>query len=928
MPPKVRQRGKKPSKLRKLQPEQDGEQQQQEQQHKQDDVQPTASSSTSPTHQIQAQAQADFIPLNGDEKVPSMDAEDGQPNWVKLGDRPSKAEHEAPFGYVDVELKAYLRAGWERVVELESQGYSAKSTLTALAAASSSNAVQSSVNAEDEDDELALLLQATLKEMDGKELLLSTDPDTSLIVEGILHRLPAKPLRVFVDRLAGNFAVLAKHRFASHVVQACLATLQPAVTLEHATQLHLQQPSHGSANGKAAASSAYTSDTATIVNEDGILRSATQLTLDIAEELSSDQKLLTSLVTDAFGSHVLRSLLCVLTGRNIQTDPGSSAHAAAASDLRSRRSAKFRHRKAPTTPGNTGTVAAAAPSSEDLLVVIPDLLHNRATSLRQEILNDASVEVIRRWATDAVASPLLQLLIEAEADLLDDQQDGKQWAGTLVDSLLNGFVSSPPVSTSEGEETKKDSYLETSLRDSIASHALQLALERAPASTASRFFDVYIRNRMAKLCVHPAANHIVATLIRRLSRADLSRTIAEMVKIATGMVKEQMVGCLQAAVDRVVQVVQEENAQNEEEEAKELVKAASGLVLAAFRLRSKLSAEGGEGGEGVEDREADGPKLLVPAVLALKTRKAYLHTFGAHLKKGDKDSEEGGRGPKRGRDGKAKHGSKKHNKSKDDEGSAKEEAGSTWTMDASYELPAAESTVQGSLLLQSLLRLPGPAAPPRVAPKRTFGRPTPAAAPAPAPESWGSALVLDSLLALPTPTPFARNPTAVHILISSLSPPPTASPPSTAFDYAQSTRRRKLSAALTDALPTFCGDKYGSRLADALWFTVDGYSKEKLVKTVIEHSTEILKQPYASYFTNKLQLQLYRKGKVREWTQAVQAQQSAGPRKTETLAPLTASGERRHRPVVVETKRVKENSAGKTNKSKLDGQLDSILDQI
>lgn len=931
MPPKVRQRGKKPSKLRKLQQEQEREQQEQK------EAQPAASTSTSSTNQIQSQA--DFIPLNGDDAVassaPQPDAEeDGQPNWVKLGERSSKAEHEAPFGYVDAELKAYLRAGWERVVELESQGYAAKSTLTALAAASSNTGAASyahdNVADEDqEDDELSLLLQATLKEMDGKELLLTTDPDTSLIVEGILHRLPAKPLRVFVDRLAGNFAVLAKHRFASHVVQACLATLQPAVTLEHATSQHFLRHQHSanganSSNGKAAASSAYASDTATIVNEDGILRSATQLILDIAEELSADQTLLSSLVTDAFGSHVLRSLLCVLTGRNIQVDPTSSSHAAAASDLRSRRSAKFRTRKAPTAPTGTGS----AVSTEDLLVVIPDLLWNRAASLRQEILNEASVEVVRRWATDAVASPLLQLLIEAEADMLDAVDDSQRWKGTLVDSLLNGFVSSPPAEDAS-EDKQKDVYLETSLRDNVASHALQLALERAPASAASRFFDIYIRNRMAKLCVHPAANHIVATLIRRLTIVDLTPAIAEMVKIAAGMVKEQMVGCLQAAVDRVVQLSTHSEAGEAE---KELVKAVSDVVLAAFRLKAKAS-EVADAGEG------EGVNLLVPAVLALKTRKAYLHTYGAHLKKKEdagEDTGEGKRGSKRGRDGKSKYGKKQHKSKTTAETSDKEEE-TAWTMESSYELPVGEATVQGSLLLQSLLRLPGPVAPPRAPVKRTFGRPAPPAAPTPAPEAWGSALVLDSLLALPTLTPFARNPTSVHILISSLAVPSSSqthpsSSDSSVFDWSQANRHRKLSAVLTTALPEFCGDKYGSRLADQLWYTVDGYSKEKIVKTVIEHSNEILKGPYASYFTIKLNLQLYRKGRVREWNQAVQAQQPAVV--AAAVKHEAASGAEevsRHKPIVVETKRPKQQGKdGKkgTKKAKVDGELDSILDQI
>lgn len=904
MPPKVRQRGKKPSKLRKLQQEQEVQEQQTQ------PPQPVASTSTN-----QIQSQADFIPFDVDTDTAAPfqenDGSEEQPNWIKLGDRPSKAEHEAPFGYVDPELKGYLRAGWERVVELEAQGYAAKSTLTALAAAQASSNDAGSSRGEEEDDELALLLQATLKEMDGKELLLSIDPDTSIIVEGILHRLPAKPLRVFVDRLAGQFAVLAKHRFGSHVVQACLATLQPAVTLEHAAPEHFHRHLHSGVapTRKTAASSAYASDTATIVNEDGILRSATQLILDLTEEVSSDLELLASLVTNSFGSHVLRSLLCVLTGRNIQVGAASSLQAGAGSDLRSKRSAKFRTRKAPTAPTTSGSQSVA---SEDLLVVIPDLLYNRASALRKEILHDASTDTVRRWATDAVASPLLQLLVEAEADSLDDgplggmqqdqaslEDDAQRWKGSLVDSLLGGFVSSPPPDN-EGE-VQKDVYLETSLRDSVASHALQLALERAPLSTASRFFRIYIRNRMAKLCVHPTANHIVAALIRRLPKSDLDYAVNEMGKVATGMVKEQKISCLQAVVDRMVQLIAPEEVGTD---VLKNVKLVSDVVLSAFRLTPK---------EG-ED-QAERLKLLVPAVLALKTRKAYLHTFAGHLKKAEEKEENG---KKRGRDGKSKNKSKKSKYIKKT-ADLEEEEETPWTMEADYELPPGEATMQGSLLLQSLLRLPGPASAPKAPVKRTFGRPAPTAPPAAPVESFGSSLVLDSLLALPTLTPFATNPVAVHILISSLTPP-SPTPASDGVDWVQAHRRRQLSSSLTCSLPSFCGDKYGSRLADVLWYSVDGYSKEKIVKTVIEHSNEILKAPYASYFTNKLNLQLYRKGKVREWNQAVSAQQPA-------LPSTAVKEEQRHRPIVVETKRVNDKRKG-GRKDQIDGQLESILGRI
>lgn len=868
---KVRKRGKKVSKQRKL--------------NKDSQNVPTSSSATASTSALDG-SNANYIPLGND--VDSAADQDGTPNWVRLEERASKAATEAPFGYVDVEVKAYFRAGYERINELESQGYSSPNIVSALRSGGASNKLKQDVTG-DAEDELGLLLQATLQEMDGKELSLCTDPDTSVIVEGVLHRLPAKPLRVYVDRLSGNFTKLAKHRFGSHVVQAALSALQLGTTLEHASEDDLLGTG---ATARKTRKRTSNSDSAAIVNEDGILRSATQLLLDITDEIAPE---LLTLVADPFGSHVIRTLLAVLTGRNV--------FAASAAE-RSKRSAKFRSKK---WPSSTANGSALADSTEDLIVAIPDTFLVRARELHLTVQEQTDPTEIKRWAIDPVASPLLQLMIEIEAEfrLPPTSSDVPYWKDSLTNTVLDGLVvdsleQDDSAADSTDKISKRKDHLESSLRDSVASHVLQLALAHAPSATIALFFSVYVAGRMGKLCVHPAANHIVLALIGSLAISDLETATSELGMIGTSMVKEKMVGCLQALVDRVSSL-------DQTSATKEFVQKVSGVVVGAFGLTSANDAS--------EAEKSENGKLLVPAMLALKTKQAYLtREQKVHGNK---------RGHKRARDGSTKK-SKTAVTEKDD-GSNDDEAGdieapqlkqAEWTMDESHELTSAETTMQGSLLLQSFLRLPGSSTPSAVRAPIRNGLPRPSVTPEPA---YGCTLVYDSLLNLTTLVPLAKNAVAVHVLIAALNPalPPAASAP-----------KRKLFTALLARLAAFCGDKYGSRLADYMWATADGYQREKIVAAVIEHNTEILKTQYASFFTNKLNLHLYRKGRVREWTVWAKTQQQSNADAADTAQKKdnASVGPGKNRVVVQVSKPdAKKNSK---KKARIDTELDAILQDL
>ena len=125
------------------------------------------------------------------EEVPTkpqlQSVEPKDPEWVR-------ADSNTPFGLVPTPMQAYFKE--------------ANAQLTQL------------VHSEDANEDVDMLLSAALSEMDGSELALATDPTCSLVLENMAPMLKSKALRVLVDRMAGNYVVLATHRYGSHVLQA------------------------------------------------------------------------------------------------------------------------------------------------------------------------------------------------------------------------------------------------------------------------------------------------------------------------------------------------------------------------------------------------------------------------------------------------------------------------------------------------------------------------------------------------------------------------------------------------------------------------------------------------------------------------------------------------------------------------------------
>lgn len=437
---------------------------------------------------------------------------------------------------------------------------------------------------------------------------------------------------------------------------------------------------------------------------DGVLRSLPELITDMFKELKPD---FTLMLTDAFASHILQVLMAILSGV-----PTSSFD-----DLRSKRSTKYRSKdRQKAMIGN----ATGNNAEEDHFLVPPafiELLYQLYNTLAEAL----QASELHAMVPNAVAAPTLSLLLRLEGGLSDKKQRSMAWRKDSLTLRVLEYT---------GDESgDRSDFMEASLRDAVATHVLESALSSASESALVWFWNVYICGRVAKLGSHPCANFVVASMLRLLpaegeTKSPFFQALQELTQAGDQLVKHQVLGVLQAAVERAIVL---ENFAGEAMQA----------ITAAFRFP--------------QDADAETRQKFVPVVLSMHTLKAYSNI---QKEKSDKPS------------GKRKH---------KDRGQP-------------------EFAIQGSILLQRISLLPPPYQ-------------------AWLYERYVTGIHLKSL-ATESLVTWCTSATAVHVVLAALG--------SKDASFAQ---RRALITKLMPHLVDLCDDAWGSRVADALWLTADGFTK-------------------------------------------------------------------------------------------------------
>ncbi|KAI0676770.1 ARM repeat-containing protein [Trametes maxima] len=425
------------------------------------------------------------------------------PSWIIPARDDAAVDLNAPFGYVDAEVKAYFRTVDVQIREWQETRPEVDEDADV-----------------DPNEDRRMFFVAALTEMSGKEKQLATDPDCSTILERMIHSMDDFVRRVFMDRLSGSFEQLSRHRFASHVCQTFLAVASDTVSRE-ARGIFPPTPESQ--------------------EEEGELRRMTQLTVDACEELLPS---LSSLVLDSFASHVIRALLALLAPSvlgSVDSVPGRSANFA----VRSKKSAAYKARQ-----GSMKSVFGEDGAEQQRTKSTPKEFRDIAARFVSSLRDQLGENEVRALAANQVASPVLQMILELEASYGEADSPG-----SIMDHVLVGLITR--LHENSNATAPESDYLMTLLRDPTASHLLETLVRRSPERVFDSLWRTYFVGKLSRLAVHPVANFVVAQALERVNAEQLQAAIKELSGVGNKIVKNARTGVLRALVDRSAGLRQE-----------------------------------------------------------------------------------------------------------------------------------------------------------------------------------------------------------------------------------------------------------------------------------------------------------------------------------------------------------------------------------
>ncbi|MCO5565775.1 hypothetical protein L7F22_019450 [Adiantum nelumboides] len=462
-----------------------------------------------------------------------------------------------PFGLVEPDLKAYLRSAHVTFQEH-------------ITSASEEGRVLN------KDEDIKALRNAMLDEIKGKELVLATDTDTSIILEDMMSTFGDRQLRILAEALTQQSVTLVCHRFGSHVIQTLLSALQ-----YFAMQANVNDN-----------------------NEEGQgLRSCQQFIVDISESIRQQ---VGDIFGDQFASHVLRSLFLILSGKQATVE-----------SVRSKRSKKF-HQKTQLTSSRPWSDQFETHQPVDFKNALSGLLHTL-----QSTLNDA--QKVREMCISPTLSPTIALIIELAAKQDTNANKNGKSSIDFLDASLDGLVSKEP--------EERSAHIETLLRDSVGSHFLEAVLKVAPHTVVQRFWKHYLAGRLGKLGTHPTANFVVSGAIRLLDTNTLEQACEEVREEGEKLVKARHLGPFVALTERAGELAPDKNPSSVSAKAKKS-NVWNADRIDAVVVRSILTAFGISE---TDNDDKDGGPIVIDVLLNGKTLKEYKKAAKA-AKKAKKDA--------------------------------------------------------------------------------------------------------------------------------------------------------------------------------------------------------------------------------------------------------------------------------------------------
>jgi len=360
-------------------------------------------------------------------------------------------------------------------------------------------------------EEREIFLQNVYKEARGKELKLASSQSCSRLMERLILLSNTKQKKRLFNAFAGHFISLTTHRFAGHCCEKLFLQAAPVVTRElqgepePETQVEEEEEDVDEAEKEALKTPM----------EDLFL-----LTLDELEEH------LSYLLSDRYGSHALRALLIVLSGRPLN-------QAGTKSLLQSRKKEYITVEGATANSSELNSQPRTVPSSFNIAI--------------RKIITDSTAALdptaLRVLAKHPTANPALQLLLDLELTLFVKKKDNKKKKSKDADiemggvdqpqeapqeeegpSLLEKLVPDAPGSFAEADSPASE-FVNSMLYDPVGSRLLETLIQHCPGKVFKGLQQHIFGPRIQSLLRNDIASYPAIKVLNRLSKEDLADAV-------------------------------------------------------------------------------------------------------------------------------------------------------------------------------------------------------------------------------------------------------------------------------------------------------------------------------------------------------------------------------------------------------------------
>ncbi|KAH6847361.1 armadillo-type protein [Chaetomium sp. MPI-CAGE-AT-0009] len=351
-----------------------------------------------------------------------------------------------------------------------------------------------------------VFLQSVYREARGKELKLASSQSCSRLMERLILLSDAKQKKSLFGAFGGHFMTLVTHRFASHCCEKLFLMSAPVVTAELSGEAD-NDVEMGEADEEIAAEVAEAMKTS--------MEDLFMLTLDEFEEH------LSFLLSDRYGSHALRVLLVVLSGRPL-------AQAGTKSLLQGKSKEYITVEGASSMASELNSQARTVPSSFSTAI--------------QKIIGDSTATLdstaLRVLAKHPTGNPTLQLLLELELSLSSKSKkapqpkkedgekaiEGEGEGKTGAVSLLDRLVPDAPASFSD-DKSQACEFVNGMLYDPIGSRLLETLIAHCPGKIFKGLLANIFGPRIQSLLRNDIASYPAIKVLNRLSKEDLADAV-------------------------------------------------------------------------------------------------------------------------------------------------------------------------------------------------------------------------------------------------------------------------------------------------------------------------------------------------------------------------------------------------------------------